>query len=366
MPPLISATSCWDILSLVFNVMEKKIYILLLLITLGCTTSRAPDKQYDWLAYKQSNPHEYFETRPILGNKLSDRFVELTEDDIADLRLMASGEMSKHLKSNVISVSASNEKFSWFKNEIDSIPSEIQELLLKRVHGWSLVENLGASGTILGLRNDYHYYEKGIVLIDISIFRKTYEERCTYRESTAYQLKENENVSCNYEGSNISFAKTIFYHEAGHLFDNLNPMSTKKMAASNHQLFPFNRRSWVEHDHEKFKTKSKFDDLIPNRNELKYYSADFTTKIPSNKLDENLSGWEKSNFFTLYSMTNPIEDWAESFTHYLISKYHNGKYVVRYKDSLGKTKKYESCTKADCTTKFRLIETYIKNIDLFI
>lgn len=342
-----------------------KISLILFFLCFICFSCSTGQRKDEYSSYKKNNPHMYLENRAVAGKRLSDKYVELSPRDIESLQESFAGV--KHLTINPVPVNKNSKYYSWFKKEINNIPLPVQKLLAKRVHGWSLVDNLGASATVFGLLDEYHYPEKGIVLLDVSLFKKSYKELCSYKESTVYNLEENEMLECDYRGTNISFAKAVFYHEAGHLFGNLNALFSKKMKSSLRKYYPFNRLSWLEHGYSHDQVVSLFDGTIPYRKDIRYYSNDKRTKIPKGVVGKNLKGWQLSNFFTLYSMSDANEDWAETFAHYFITKYHGGRYVVQHKNPNGNVVTYRSCEDSDsCSKKMKLMEVYIKNIDLFI
>ena len=336
-------------------------FFIFVLINIGCSTIQK--NNFNWDKYRKENPQFYFEDRKVLTGKLEDRFVELDESEIAEVKSMFSNQ--KYFTISPRPLNNQYKNFSWFQNEIKSIPENIKKILSKKVYAWTLVKNLGASGTVLYLRNKYHKYEKGILLLDISLFKKTYKEFCSYKELTLFKHVSKNTIECDYKGINVSAVIALFYHESAHIFGALNPFFGWKLKPSYNTDYPFSRLSWLKYGYKKGEIISRYDDLIPFRDKRHYYTNDTNTKIDAKHILEILKGWERANFFTLYSMFSPFEDWAESFAHYLISKYHKGKYTVYYKTSQGQKLKFESNIRL-CAKKMKLMELYFKNLDLFI
>ena len=196
----------------------NKLITLIFLFSVACSQVKQASDQDFWKTFKKNNPWEYSDYYHNNSKNLADKFYQISENQIAYIKRRF--KSAKHLKMLPEVVTSKAPSFSWFQKEIRKMPKKAQQLLQNKVIGWTLVKNLGASGTFIPLRDSDNYNTKGILVIDTSIYKKSFKEICSYKEGTTFHLNQEDILSCYFKNkSNFLLSRIFWIYEHFHILD---------------------------------------------------------------------------------------------------------------------------------------------------
>ena len=122
------------------------------------------------------------------------------------------------------------------------------------------------------------------------------------------------------------------------------------------ESFPFFQLSWnVDRVNNQFVTA--FDAAFPQRKDVVYY---FGARIAADQMVATYDNLERTNFATLYAVTSPGDDFAESFASYVHTVLMKKPFAIRIYQHGKLVKVYRSCwDEARCAEKRKLIERFL-------
>ena len=205
---------------------------------------------------------------------------------------------------------------------VAELPAAVKSLLLRKLVGIYLVEDLGGTGLTDTIWDDERKPVAAFVILDASVLAKqlanswaTWKENSVFKHDSQWRLvAEIELPDQNNRKNAIQY---IILHELGHVLSvgsNVHPSwnipPNEILPASN---YPFYRLSWIPSRKEN-RHLSLFDATFPERRDIVYYFGARFTADQAPCLYKRLIG---TNFVTLYGATNPGDDFAESFVTYV-------------------------------------------------
>jgi hypothetical protein len=209
-----------------------------------------------------------------------------------------------------------------FNRAIREMPQAVTRLVAQRLIGVFLVRDLGSSGFTDVAAASGHYPDSGYVVIDVSVFNKRNANAwATWKESSPFSEDGRNALSVRIEDNKhddrVHAIQYILLHEFGHVASidrNLHPPWNRPPPAD-HALehYPYAALSWrvaPSGDH----YDSIFDDSFAERRQVSFYR---TPKLSASQIVSTYQGLAKTNYATLYAVTSPGDDFAESFANFV-------------------------------------------------
>jgi hypothetical protein len=250
------------------------------------------------------------------------------------------------------------------RTAIAEMPVQVRRLLTARLAGIYFVEDLGGTGYTEEILDSRSRPKAGFVVLDTSVLGKNANEWATWKENTPFRARPDIRLTAEIEQEGQNNRKNaiqyILLHEFGHVVAigekfhpswNTDPKDIKSTAG-----YPFSRLSWsVSRNEDRF--VSIFDEAFPQRRDVVYY---LEAKLPAEQMVRTYGNLERTNFATLYSVTNPADDFAEAFANYVHTVSMKKPFEIRIFEGGTSAKAYSSCwTRPRCAQKKRILENYL-------
>ena len=206
------------------------------------------------------------------------------------------------------------------KAAIAELPREVQLLLVDRLAGIALVENLGGTGYTDVVIDDKENAVAGYIVLDAGVLdRLTANQWATWKERTPFQPDKDWELDARIEDdaqdSRRNAIQYILLHEMGHVLsigNNVHPPWTgEPKDGGPDDAYPFFMLSWRTKDN---KYVTTFDDTFDLRRDVAYY---FGARLAGARMGDAYSQLAKTNFPSLYASVHPGDDFAESFASYV-------------------------------------------------
>ena len=252
---------------------------------------------------------------------------------------------------------------SLFKSQLSQIsesePLELKKLKDKHLLGIYFCKNLGGTG-LTGFVYKNNKVIGGYIILDSDLLKLNANDWAKYKESTIYSPNSGvlrmviENETGNSPSSTLEF---ILNHEFGHIIafthDFLPDLSLKYRDFSK---FEFSGSTW------KSESETIYDkDVFPLRSQIHFYSENSKLTIANHSL-EIYSSLENTNFPTLYSATNPDDDFAESFVSYVHVELQNRPYQILWNHRDDSVLSYQNGIAHNrCAKKRKLLSSVFQN-----
>lgn len=246
-----------------------------------------------------------------------------------------------------------------FKEVIKSFPLKLRKMMKENMVAVFVVEDLGSSALTDGIRA---FPKKSFMVFDRKVFQKKANEWCTWKENTPFK-GEGASIKCHIRReseNNIKGAfQYIFAHELAHVFNrqdkSLLPFWDDEITDIKIDKYPFLNLSWSK-GKDAFIRKLYEDEYKA----VRYYSdqnmrLDYSRALP---LYKRLS---KSQFPSLYGVTNVWDDFAEGFVIYYHTQVLKKPFSITIKDG---TKEFifKSCLQnGGCQKKKEIFKKIFQN-----
>ena len=206
---------------------------------------------------------------------------------------------------------------------VRNVPREVQELVKTKIAGVYFVEDLG------GTAYTEHVYAPdgspafGFIVVDKMVFDRPANEWATWRENTAFRSDDSGvsvsmRIADEQHDTPVHAFQFVFLHELAHIVavdPSLHPRwDLKDITSAPPRDFRFSRHSWTIHSK---KYASLFDHDYPMRKEIAFYRGEDRRQPLATALQTYHLLAEITNFPSLYGVTQPAEDFAESFATYV-------------------------------------------------
>lgn len=343
--------------------MNRYLWLLLCLFVFGCATNK--EESFSWEKFHQENPGLYTSHYGDLKKvNLENRHIKLTPDTIKFIR--TDNPMMPWIHPMVENLDDNNLNIKKIRELIQGLPTELKNLISKKVYAWSLVKNLGSSALTIQLYTDNNDANESLILIDESIFNNSTEFLST-KEASVYKTG---NYQIKVQATKkLPVELYLLFHETGHAFDTKNIFtsgSETKYSKQSHVLWnPFTKQSWKWDEKESLIAKeSNLENWSSTR---KYYNPTPEKKLENSLTPIQFDQWKTTNFPSPYSTSNVLEDWAESFTHVILKKYYKTDMIYSLYDGNKEIASQTSCiSNGTCPEKRKIVEMFITNPDIFL
>jgi hypothetical protein len=207
------------------------------------------------------------------------------------------------------------------RSALEEIPKNIRLKISDKLIGIFMVSDLGGSAFTDYVLNESGQPVAGLVVVDISALNKTANKWASWKESSPFRPSDGTTIDVTIAEPSYDNRKNalqyILLHEFGHVLSIGGPLvprwGVRADKLNNLEKMRFFKLSWRLKD---FKFASVFDDSWADRSKINFY-------VPPEKQIAGtiaLSGYRHllaTNYPTLYSVTNPFDDFAESFANYV-------------------------------------------------
>ena len=208
------------------------------------------------------------------------------------------------------------------KAAIAELPPPVWRIFNDRFLGLYFVEDLGGTGFTDFVVRTKDDPVAGYIVLDASILKRqtanawaTWKENTPFKFQTALALKAR--IEEDRDDNRKNAIQYILLHELGHVLSiggNVHPpWNLTPKAVPTAAKYPFFDLSWkIDRKADKYVTL--FDAQFPQRKHVVYY---FGAKLPATEMVTIYSILDKTNFVSLYAVTKPGDDFAESFASYV-------------------------------------------------
>lgn len=339
------------------------LYILILstFLVSGCATK----KQFDWEKDRREYPEVYESYyQEIEKLPLEKRLIELN----ANLKIRLQVKLvDLNLGIKLVPVENLHKKNDIVAKELEKIPSQLKNLIEKRVVGWTLVKGIEVPGVLIPLHGEDNYSRKGVIAINEKFLAQSLNDLTKFLESTVYEEGDYQiGVKANKE---ISALLYLFLHESGHALslDNslMLPYEDSEYLESYIDGAPFVKSSW-EKDSVENKVVSKNKKMTYWPLMRKHYAVNQGKKQENLLLYAHFKDYVNSEFVTMYSAGNPKEDWADTFTQVALEKYFKAKIEYFITQDKKEVLKYTPCSNRICLYKKKLVELFLEYPEMYL
>lgn len=237
------------------------------------------------------------------------------------------------------------------KNVLTEIPNFIQDRIKSKLLGIFFVDDLGGSAYTEFVYSHAGKPAFGFIVVDRLLFDKPANEWASWRENTAFysddssyelkmQIADERNNAPEYA---LQF---VILHELGHIFaigsDVHPPWNLSDLHSDHPSSYRFSRFSWTVHSN---KYVSIFDHEFTTRAQISFY-REKEKRLPLSRsplIYRDLR--DLSNFPSLYALTQPSEDFAESFATYIHQMILKRPYEIQIKKADQIVLRYSLCWK---------------------
>jgi predicted Zn-dependent protease with MMP-like domain len=195
------------------------------------------------------------------------------------------------------------------------LPEAVKKQLNKKLAGVFLINDLGTTGFTDDILDENGNQYAGYIILDAGVLKdKTANAWSTWKESTPFKQGEYRIESIIEHKENNDRKNAIQYillHELGHVLaikDKIHPHWGKKpKEIKNFKPYEFFHHSWRPNFEMNVYDSIYDKKLMPERRFVRYY---WGAKLTSQQMMDLYNKLEKTNFPTLYAVTNPMDDWA--------------------------------------------------------
>ncbi len=245
------------------------------------------------------------------------------------------------------------------------LPAEVKRLLSTKLAGIYFVEDLGGTGYSEEIVDEGRGPIAGFLVLDRSALdRRTANAWATWKENTPFKaqarfrlVSEIEKQPQNNRKNAIQY---ILLHELAHILAigekfhpswNIEPKDIQSTSD-----YPFFLLSWsIAKDDNRYITI--FDAAFPQRKDVVYY---LEPKLPADQMVSTYAHLERTNFATLYSVTQPGDDFAEAFANYVHVVLMKKPFAVTIYRDAKIAKVYTACwIQQRCAEKRELLERFL-------
>jgi len=251
------------------------------------------------------------------------------------------------------------------QHALAEIPPEVKRLLAPKLAGIYFVDRLGGTGYTDAIFDSAQNAVAGYIVLDASVLsQRSANAWATWKENTPFAARPGFKLTAEIEtqrGNNRKNAiQYILLHELGHVLsinEYFHPfwgLAPKDIPSSDN--FPFFGLSWTV-DRTKNQFVTRFDSSFPQRKDVVYY---FGAKLAADQMIATYDNLERTNFATLYAVTQPGDDFAETFANYVHTVLMQKPFAIRIYQQGKLAKVYGPCwAEARCAEKRKLLERFL-------
>lgn len=244
---------------------------------------------------------------------------------------------------------------------LNELPESVKEEVKPLLGGIFFVKDLGGTAYSEYIVDRSGKPVAGFMVFDELILEKTANQWATWKEQSPFLMAHSpyklNMIIEDGPGDNMKNAfQFIALHELGHIISINSGMHPPWGYGISQELHPskytFSKLSWsIQND----KDVSLFDKDFPLRPKIQFYRGGLEAN-----LDEVYSALERTNFPTLYSATNPSDDFADSFAAFVHVVLLNKPYKVIIEKDNRVIKTADSCWSNErCLGKEKILKKFL-------
>ena len=242
---------------------------------------------------------------------------------------------------------------------IVELPAPVKRLLERKLAGVYLIEEIGGTGFTDEVSDAAGKPVAGFIVLDPAVLRPhTANSWITWRENTPFRAGAGHELSARIAAAGSDGRKGaiqyILLHEFAHVISiggNVHPSWAMAPATGTVGTYPYFDLSWRP---AKAGYETRFDEVFPERRGIVYY---FGPKLEAAQMKAAYDSLERTNFATLYSATQPGDDFAEAFANYVHVVMMKKPFEIAIREGGRPVKTYRPCWEEPrCAAKRRLIE----------
>ena len=246
------------------------------------------------------------------------------------------------------------------------LPAPVLRLFEQRLIGIYLCEELGGTGWTDVVRDSSGRTIGGIIVLDAGVLKqRTANQWATWKENTPFKPDARWQLQARIEDGDrdtrLYAIQYILLHELGHVLSlgsDVHPshlIEPKEVAEGDR--FPFFELSWRT-DQRRNRYFSLFDLTLARRDEVAYY---FGAKLGAGDTLPLYHALEQTNFATLYALTSPFDDFAESFASYVHTVLMRKPWEIKLTHDGQVVKTFKTCwDEPRCAAKRALLEDVLR------
>lgn len=330
----------------------------------SAAVTRYADKKYEFAAERNHITRKLAFWQKSLAKPFSERIGPAPQ---ALVDYLALDNFNNGYPNKPRAATLSAEFISDVHNAFAEIPVPVKRLLAHKLAGIYFVEDLGGSG-FTELIYDASKPAAGYIVLDASVLQsRTANSWATWKENSPFIANPNFKLNATIEEASQDNRKQaiqyILLHELGHVLSidaglipnwNIDPKDINATAS-----YPFFQMSWkISKDSNSYVTV--FDKSFPQRKDVAYY---FGARLPAAEMVKTYEALERTNFATLYAVTNPHDDFAETFVSYVHTVLMGKPFEITISSGGKIVKVYKSCwAEKRCAAKRKILE-HLLNLD---
>jgi len=242
------------------------------------------------------------------------------------------------------------------------LPPPVQRLFDRRLIGIFLVDELGGTGWTDMVRDTSGKPVGAMIVLDAAVLKKyTANEWATWKENTPFKPDPRWQLQARIEDAGHDSRRYaiqyILLHELGHVLaigSDVHPshlIEPKEVPEG--ERFPFFELSWRA-DQRRNRYFSLFDLTLGKRDDVGYY---FGARLTAGEMLPLYTALAQTNFATLYAVTSPFDDFAETFASYVHTMLLGRPWQITISRDGESVKVFKSCWEEQrCAAKRELLE----------
>jgi hypothetical protein len=246
-----------------------------------------------------------------------------------------------------------------------AMPEPVKKRLANRLAGIVFVDEFGGTGFTDSIADEGGRKTRAFVVLDPTVLEKrTANTWATWKENTPFKPDGRHELKATIEKAGDDVRRQaiqyILLHELGHALavgEKFDPDWNLRASEVPDERYPFFDLSWTL-DRARDRYVNRFADPFPEFKSVVYY---FGAKLPASGMAETYSHLERTNFPTLYAVTHPGDDFAESFANYVHVVMMGKPFEIVISEDGRVTKRYGACWNEErCAAKRSILESFLR------
>jgi hypothetical protein len=234
------------------------------------------------------------------------------------------------------------------RQALAELPPQVRAPLAAKLAGLYFIEDIGGTGFTDQIVDASAKAVAGFVVLDPSALSRTANSWATWKENMPFRAAPGIRLEALIESETHNDRKNaiqyILLHELGHIFAIGSAVHPSWVAPPDEVRstaeYPFFALTWT-HSPDRRGYISVFDDSFPQRKNVAYYYA--SARLEAGQMLDVYAALERTNFATLYAVTNPFDDFAEAFASYVHGELMGKPWEIRLYRDEKLAKSYRPC-----------------------
>ena len=240
------------------------------------------------------------------------------------------------------------------------LPAPVRRAVAGKLAGIYFVDDLGGTGWTEEVVDARGRPVAGVIVLDAAVLAKQRANAwATWKENTPFKRDPRWRLAAQIEppaqDNRVQAIQYILLHELGHVLaigTDLHPSSGVVPGDLPAQPpYPYYRLSWQV---AQGRYVTRYDAHFAQRKDVVYYLG---PRLPGAQMADIYTGLGRTNFATLYAVTNPHDDFAEAFVTYVHTELMGRPFAVRIFHDNKQVLEYGACWREPrCADKRKFIE----------